>query len=133
MRKSVASPLFSNRGRKNNNLSVFVVVSSVFVFGVFMYIEDVKSTAEQKQKQKPQNTPPSPFLLLIHLPPRNPKHQPPITPKHPPPPISHHHQSFKCGLRTSFKSRSLAKKRKKENNFLHLVWFRRFVYELLHR
>ncbi|CAN1748681.1 Xylan O-acetyltransferase 1 [Linum perenne] len=32
--------------RKNNNLSVFVVVSSVFLFGVFMYNEDVKSIAE---------------------------------------------------------------------------------------
>ncbi|CAK7325878.1 unnamed protein product [Dovyalis caffra] len=32
--------------RKNNNLSVFVVVFSVFLFGVFMYNEDVKSIAE---------------------------------------------------------------------------------------
>ncbi|XP_011035919.1 PREDICTED: protein ESKIMO 1-like isoform X2 [Populus euphratica] len=32
--------------RKNSNLSVFVVVSSVFLFGVFMYNEDVKFIAE---------------------------------------------------------------------------------------
>ncbi|KAD7480250.1 hypothetical protein R6Q59_009020 [Mikania micrantha] len=32
--------------RKNNNLSVFVVVFSVFLFGFFMYNEDVKSIAE---------------------------------------------------------------------------------------
>ncbi|XP_050250798.1 xylan O-acetyltransferase 1 isoform X2 [Quercus robur] len=34
------------KGRKNNNLSIFVVVFSVFLFGVFMYNEDVKSIAE---------------------------------------------------------------------------------------
>ncbi|CAK9172120.1 unnamed protein product [Ilex paraguariensis] len=33
-------------GRKNNNLSVFVVVFSIFLFGCFMYNEDVKSIAE---------------------------------------------------------------------------------------
>ncbi|XVF24151.1 hypothetical protein REPUB_Repub13aG0102500 [Reevesia pubescens] len=43
--------IFSETGsvmkhRKNNNLSVFVVVFSVFLFGVFMYNEDVKSIAE---------------------------------------------------------------------------------------
>ncbi|XP_055960184.1 xylan O-acetyltransferase 1-like isoform X2 [Mercurialis annua] len=32
--------------KKNNNLSVFVVVFSIFLFGVFMYNEDVKSIAE---------------------------------------------------------------------------------------
>ncbi|KAI4372917.1 hypothetical protein MLD38_011098 [Melastoma candidum] len=32
--------------RKNNNVSVFVVVFSIFLFGVFMYNEDVKSIAE---------------------------------------------------------------------------------------
>ncbi|KAJ0045532.1 hypothetical protein Pint_06532 [Pistacia integerrima] len=32
--------------RKNNNLSIFVVVFSIFLFGVFMYNEDVKSIAE---------------------------------------------------------------------------------------
>ncbi|CAI0443733.1 unnamed protein product [Linum tenue] len=32
--------------RKNNNLSVFVVVFSVFLFGIFMYNEDVQSMAE---------------------------------------------------------------------------------------
>ncbi|CAN1325775.1 Xylan O-acetyltransferase 1 [Linum perenne] len=32
--------------RKNSNLSVLVVVCSVFLFGVFMYNEDVKSMAE---------------------------------------------------------------------------------------
>ncbi|XP_061351718.1 xylan O-acetyltransferase 1-like isoform X3 [Gastrolobium bilobum] len=34
------------KGRKNNNLSVFVVVFSIFLFGIFMYNEDVKSIAE---------------------------------------------------------------------------------------
>ncbi|KAF5453689.1 hypothetical protein F2P56_028575 [Juglans regia] len=34
------------KSRKNNNLSVFVVVFSVFLFGVFMYNEDVKSIAD---------------------------------------------------------------------------------------
>ncbi|KAL1348273.1 xylan O-acetyltransferase 1 isoform X2 [Arachis hypogaea] len=34
------------KARKNNNLSVFVVVFSIFLFGVFMYNEDVKSLAE---------------------------------------------------------------------------------------
>nr|GMC63837.1 protein ESKIMO 1-like [Ipomoea batatas] len=33
-------------GRKNSNLSIFVVVFSVFIFGCFMYNEDVKSIAE---------------------------------------------------------------------------------------
>lgn len=33
-------------GRKNSNLSIFVVVFSVFLFGCFMYNEDVKSIAE---------------------------------------------------------------------------------------
>ncbi|PWA55037.1 PMR5 N-terminal domain, PC-Esterase, Protein trichome birefringence-like 28/ESKIMO 1 [Artemisia annua] len=32
--------------RKNNNVSVFIVVVSVFLFGFFMYNEDVKSIAE---------------------------------------------------------------------------------------
>ncbi|KAI4306841.1 hypothetical protein L6164_030085 [Bauhinia variegata] len=45
------SPLFISetgamKGRKNNNLSIFVVVFTVFLFGVFMYNEDVKSIAE---------------------------------------------------------------------------------------
>ncbi|PON86587.1 Protein trichome birefringence-like [Trema orientale] len=45
------TPLFSSetgamKGRKNNNLSIFVVVFSIFLFGVFMYNEDVKSLAE---------------------------------------------------------------------------------------
>ncbi|KAJ7963956.1 Protein ESKIMO 1-like [Quillaja saponaria] len=43
------APLFTTetmKGRKNNNLSVFVVVFSIFLFGVFMYNEDVKSIAE---------------------------------------------------------------------------------------
>ncbi|XP_008441472.1 xylan O-acetyltransferase 1-like isoform X1 [Cucumis melo] len=34
------------KARKNNNLSIFAVVFSVFLFGVFMYNEDVKSIAE---------------------------------------------------------------------------------------
>ncbi|XP_058181043.1 xylan O-acetyltransferase 1 [Rhododendron vialii] len=33
-------------GRKKNNLSLFVVVFSIFLFGCFMYNEDVKSIAE---------------------------------------------------------------------------------------
>lgn len=33
-------------GRKSNNLSVFVVVFSIFLFACFMYNEDVKSIAE---------------------------------------------------------------------------------------
>jgi hypothetical protein len=45
------SPLLSSvtvtmKHRKNSNLSVVVVVFSVFLFGVFMYNEDVKSIAE---------------------------------------------------------------------------------------
>ena len=45
------TPLFSTetgamKGRKNNNLSILVVVFSIFLFGVFMYNEDVKSIAE---------------------------------------------------------------------------------------
>ncbi|KAJ9160351.1 hypothetical protein P3X46_025759 [Hevea brasiliensis] len=45
------TPLFSSvtvamKHRKSNNLSVFVVVFSVFLFGVFMYNEDAKSMAE---------------------------------------------------------------------------------------
>ncbi|CAH9121455.1 unnamed protein product [Cuscuta epithymum] len=33
-------------GRRNNNLSIFVVVCSFFLFGCFMYSEDFKSIAE---------------------------------------------------------------------------------------
>ncbi|KAM3355587.1 xylan O-acetyltransferase 1 [Capsicum galapagoense] len=33
-------------GRKNNNFSIFVVVFSIFLFGCFMYNEDVKTIAE---------------------------------------------------------------------------------------
>lgn len=45
------TPLFTSemgtmKGRKNNNLSIFVVVFSIFLFGLFMYNEDVKSIAE---------------------------------------------------------------------------------------
>lgn len=36
----------ASTGRKASNLSIFVVVISVFVFGCFMYSEDVKSIAE---------------------------------------------------------------------------------------
>ncbi|KAH6805589.1 trichome birefringence-like protein [Perilla frutescens var. frutescens] len=36
----------SSTGRKASNLSIFVVVISVFLFGCFMYSEDVKSIAE---------------------------------------------------------------------------------------
>ncbi|CAN8254493.1 unnamed protein product [Cochlearia groenlandica] len=43
-------PLFETgitmKQRKNSNLSIFVVVFSVFLFGIFMYNEDVKSIAE---------------------------------------------------------------------------------------
>ncbi|XP_059457852.1 xylan O-acetyltransferase 1-like isoform X1 [Corylus avellana] len=51
------------KGRKNNNLSVFVVVFSVFLFGVFMYNEDVKSIAEfpfSRPKQEIQEEPSKP-------------------------------------------------------------------------
>ncbi|OIW04108.1 hypothetical protein TanjilG_00668 [Lupinus angustifolius] len=47
------TPLFNSetgtiimKGRKNNNLSIFVVVFSIFLIGIFMYNEDVKSIAE---------------------------------------------------------------------------------------
>ncbi|KAL5734357.1 hypothetical protein ACOSP7_032218 [Xanthoceras sorbifolium] len=43
--------------RKNNNLSIFVVGFSIFLFGVFMYNEDVKSIAEfpfSSRPSKPQ-------------------------------------------------------------------------------
>jgi hypothetical protein len=46
------TPLFNSetgammKGRKNNNFSIFVVVFSIFLFGIFMYNEDVKSIAE---------------------------------------------------------------------------------------
>jgi len=45
------TPLFNSeagtmKGRKNNNLSIFVVVFSICLFGVFIYNEDVKSIAE---------------------------------------------------------------------------------------
>ncbi|XP_010554669.1 PREDICTED: protein ESKIMO 1-like [Tarenaya hassleriana] len=43
-------PLFDTaagmKQRKNSNLSIFVVVFSMFLFGVFMYNEDVKSIAD---------------------------------------------------------------------------------------
>ncbi|KAJ0255395.1 Protein ESKIMO 1 [Hirschfeldia incana] len=43
-------PLFETgvtmKQRRNSNLSIFVVVFSVFLFGIFMYNEDVKSIAE---------------------------------------------------------------------------------------
>ncbi|KAJ9539793.1 hypothetical protein OSB04_026299 [Centaurea solstitialis] len=39
--------------RKNNNVSVFVVVFSVFLFGFFMYNEDVKSIAEFPFSSRP--------------------------------------------------------------------------------
>ncbi|XVF84044.1 hypothetical protein PTKIN_Ptkin16aG0543000 [Pterospermum kingtungense] len=45
-RKTIFSETGVMKHRKNNNLSVFVVVFSVFLFGVFMYNEDVKSIAE---------------------------------------------------------------------------------------
>ncbi|KAF9591347.1 hypothetical protein IFM89_003970 [Coptis chinensis] len=43
------TPLFLSEmkyARKNNNVSIFVVVFSIFLFGCFMYNEDVKSIAE---------------------------------------------------------------------------------------
>ncbi|KAL4290994.1 hypothetical protein GQ457_14G026040 [Hibiscus cannabinus] len=40
--------------RKNNNLSIFVIVFSVFLFGVFMYNEDVKSIAEFSFSSRPK-------------------------------------------------------------------------------
>ncbi|KAI3799952.1 hypothetical protein L1987_35258 [Smallanthus sonchifolius] len=45
-RKVSLSYTAAMKHRKNNNLSVFVVVFSVFLFGFFMYNEDVKSIAE---------------------------------------------------------------------------------------
>lgn len=45
-KSSVFTSGMKHGGRKNNNLSVFVVVFSVFLFGCFMYNEDVKSIAE---------------------------------------------------------------------------------------
>ncbi|XP_017238333.1 xylan O-acetyltransferase 1 isoform X1 [Daucus carota subsp. sativus] len=45
-RKTSFSSGMKHGGRKNSNLSVFVVVFSVFLFGCFMYNEDVKSIAE---------------------------------------------------------------------------------------
>jgi hypothetical protein len=56
------------KGRKNNNLSVFVVVFSVFLFGVFMYNEDVKSIAEfpfSRPKQEIQEEPSKPTAPII--------------------------------------------------------------------
>ncbi|KAK3042103.1 hypothetical protein RJ639_001805, partial [Escallonia herrerae] len=44
--------------RKNNNLPIFVVVFSIFLFGCFMYNEDVKSIAEfpfSRPKDVPQD------------------------------------------------------------------------------
>ncbi|KAK9913746.1 hypothetical protein M0R45_037555 [Rubus argutus] len=38
--------VFAMKSRKNNNLPIFVVVFSIFLFGIFMYNEDVKSIAE---------------------------------------------------------------------------------------
>ncbi|GAA0143280.1 hypothetical protein LIER_04004 [Lithospermum erythrorhizon] len=54
----------SSSSRKNTNLSIFVVVFSVFLFGCFMYNEDVKSIAEFPfSSPKPEEIPPekSPF------------------------------------------------------------------------
>ncbi|XP_057510198.1 xylan O-acetyltransferase 1-like [Actinidia eriantha] len=61
------SPLFSPEAfgmkhRKGNNLSLFVVVFSIFLFGCFMYNEDVKSIAEfpfssSSKPQEPENPP----------------------------------------------------------------------------
>ncbi|BFG22856.1 hypothetical protein CerSpe_091300 [Prunus speciosa] len=47
-RRKTAFPLesVSMKARKNNNLPIFVVVFSIFLFGIFMYNEDVKSIAE---------------------------------------------------------------------------------------
>ncbi|KAK4277813.1 hypothetical protein QN277_015751 [Acacia crassicarpa] len=50
-RRKSSAPLFSletgiMKVRKNNNISIFVVVFSVILFGIFMYNEDVKSIAE---------------------------------------------------------------------------------------
>ena len=45
-RKTLFTETGAMKHRKNNNLSIFAVVFSVFLFGVFMYNEDVKSIAE---------------------------------------------------------------------------------------
>lgn len=71
------TPLFSSvtlgmKPRKGSNLSVFVVVCSVFLFGCFIYNEDVKSIAEFpfSSKPKPQETPKSesPILTVAEKP-----------------------------------------------------------------
>ncbi|KAI3419484.1 PMR5N domain-containing protein [Psidium guajava] len=46
MKHAAAAGVGGGGGRKGNNLSVFVVVFSMFLFGVFIYNEDVKSMAE---------------------------------------------------------------------------------------
>ncbi|GFY83497.1 trichome birefringence-like protein [Actinidia rufa] len=53
---------FAMKHRKGNNLSLFVVVFSIFLFGCFMYNEDVKSIAEfpfssSPKSQEPENLP----------------------------------------------------------------------------
>ncbi|KAK3229224.1 hypothetical protein Dsin_001105 [Dipteronia sinensis] len=48
---------FGMKHRKNNNLSIFVVVFSCFLFGVFMYNEDVKSIAEFPFSSRPSKAP----------------------------------------------------------------------------
>ncbi|TXG50099.1 hypothetical protein EZV62_025974 [Acer yangbiense] len=48
---------FAMKHRKNNNLSIFVVVFSCFLFGVFMYNEDVKSIAEFPFSSRPSKSP----------------------------------------------------------------------------
>ncbi|KAK2635665.1 hypothetical protein Ddye_030457 [Dipteronia dyeriana] len=48
---------FAMKHRKNNNLSIFVVVFSCFLFGVFMYNEDVKSIAEFPFSSRPSKAP----------------------------------------------------------------------------
>ncbi|XP_057441784.1 xylan O-acetyltransferase 1-like [Lotus japonicus] len=54
------APLFNSeavamKGRKNSNLSIFVVVFSICLFGVFMYNEDVKSIAEFPFSSRPKS------------------------------------------------------------------------------
>ncbi|GFY82114.1 trichome birefringence-like protein [Actinidia rufa] len=58
----LAPEAFGMKHRKGNNLSLFVVVFSIFLFGCFMYNEDVKSIAEfpfssSPKPQDPENPP----------------------------------------------------------------------------
>ncbi|KAL3523993.1 hypothetical protein ACH5RR_016827 [Cinchona calisaya] len=63
--------IMKHGSRKNSTLSIFVVVFSVFLFGCFIYNEDVKSISEfpfsrpNKPDQEIQNDPSSPSKILL--------------------------------------------------------------------